>query len=93
MRSASRAGNASIENNADDHPLRVPGECHAHESRSFIATVASLLCLITTTHLAAHEGRHHGDSHTRVQSRTWDSVADGLHLHGSFVSAKDGILS
>ncbi|EGF25197.1 YHYH protein [Rhodopirellula baltica] len=59
-------------------------------SRSLIPAVASLLCLVATTHVAAHEGGHHGHSHSSTPSRTWNIAADGSHLHGSFVSVKDG---
>ncbi|SMP42304.1 hypothetical protein SAMN06265222_101756 [Neorhodopirellula lusitana] len=59
-------------------------------SRRLIPVVASLLCLLVATHLAAHEGGHHGHSHDHPQSRTWSIALDGSHLHGSFVSAKDG---
>ncbi|PHQ36155.1 YHYH protein [Rhodopirellula bahusiensis] len=59
-------------------------------SHSLIPAIASLLCLMATTHVAAHEGGHHGHSHSSTPLRTWSIASNGSHLHGSFVSARDG---
>lgn len=61
-------------------------------SRKFIvAVVASLFVLNGITGLFAHEGGHHDDdSHDSKASRTWTIAAEGMHMHGSFVLAKDG---
>ncbi|WP_261367555.1 YHYH protein [Aporhodopirellula aestuarii] len=59
-------------------------------SRPLILAVASLLCLMTTTQPAAHEGGHHGHAHTLTRSRSWSVASGGSHLNGSFVSARDG---
>lgn len=59
-------------------------------SRPLLSAVTGLLCLLATAQLSAHEGGHHDGSHDHPQSRTWSIASNGLHLHGSFVSAKDG---
>ncbi|WP_286765152.1 MULTISPECIES: YHYH protein [Rhodopirellula] len=73
------------------NPFRTILEMNAMfiNSRSLIPTIASLLCLIATAHVAAHEGGHHGHSHVSTPSRTWSIASDGSHLRGSFVSARD----
>jgi hypothetical protein len=47
--------------------------------------------LLWSTPLLAHPGGHgHADSNNARASRTWTFAAEGSHLHGTFVAAKDG---
>jgi phosphatidylethanolamine-binding protein (PEBP) family uncharacterized protein len=53
--------------------------------------VATLLSLVTAANSIcdAHPGGHNHDG-TAASSRTWTIAESGAHVHGSFVSAKDG---
>lgn len=49
------------------------------------------ILLLCSTPLLAHPGGHgHADGNDPKASRTWTLAAEGSHLHGAFVSAKDG---
>ena len=63
-------------------------------AHNLIPWVAALLCMSATANLYAHEGSHHHGSDDPHTLRTWTIAEDdtGSHLHGSFVSAKDGQL-
>lgn len=56
-----------------------------------ISVLVTLLSLMTTavTISHAHPGGHDHDG-TTARSRTWTFAESGAHVHGSFVSAKDG---
>ncbi|MCE9531506.1 MAG: YHYH protein [Planctomycetes bacterium] len=51
----------------------------------------SAILLLWSTPLLAHPGGHgHTDVNDPKASRTWTLAAEGSHLHGTFVSAKEG---
>jgi phosphatidylethanolamine-binding protein (PEBP) family uncharacterized protein len=43
-----------------------------------------------TSRLAAHPGGHGNQPNDPKASRTWTLAESGLHLHGTFITAKDG---
>ena len=57
-----------------------------------ITFLTAALFFSPATNLLAHEGGHHEGSHATQSSRTWSIAGadSGFHLHGSFVSAKNG---
>ncbi|MGV3606601.1 MAG: YHYH protein [Planctomycetaceae bacterium] len=55
----------------------------------YVSSVIALL-LIYAGQATAHPGGHGHESNDPKASRTWTLAAEGSHLHGTFVSAKDG---
>lgn len=56
----------------------------------FYASAVTVLVSIYASQASAHPGGHGHESNDPKASRTWTLAAEGSHLHGTFVAAKDG---